>query len=414
MTTAATRPDAFRIDVTRADRLIAETLPAYSTLPVSLSQSHGQVLRQTVIAERDQPPFNRATMDGIALRSAALSSGSRRYRVAGIQGAGQSQLTLPADTSEQSHCCEIMTGAVVPAGCDTVVPVERIEQNDEWVQLEAGYQPEPGQFVHRQGTDHLAGDTLLEPGTLIGAPEMAILTAAGQPTVQIARWPRVAIISTGDELVDVGEPLADCQIRSSNDRAIETCLQLNGCQTTQRCRLPDDPTALEQEIQQLHADNDVLILSGGVSMGKYDYIPAILERLQVRVVFHKILQRPGLPMWFGISAANKPVFALPGNPVSTTVCCVRYVLPALRQALGLDAPFQETVALAESVDFAPDLTWFLPVRLHTGSSGLPEALPRPTNTSGDFVGLRNTHGFVELPQGQDHFPAGFVAKLYRW
>ena len=149
-------------------------------------------------------------------------------------------------------------------------------------------------------------------------------------------------------------------------------------------------------------------------MGKYDYVPGILEELGVELIFHKILQRPGLPMWFGVSRENKPVFALPGNPVSTLVCLIRYVRPAIETAMGLKEHRKEYVPLAEPIQFAPDLCWFLPVVLMQDKQGRTVAEPRPTNTSGDFVGLRGTDGFVELPRGIAKFDAGYNARLYRW
>ncbi len=400
----------FRIDVAEAEQLIGKHMPAYGCATVKLAAATGRILRQSICAERDQPPFDRATMDGIALRSAALHNGLRSFIVKGVQPAGSAALELTDD----EHCVEIMTGAPLPSSADTVVPIERITIQNGRANLESGYTAKPGQFVHRRASDHAQHDCLLQPGVRIGGPEMAILTAAGQPVVQVAEWPAIAIVSTGDELTDVGESIEDFQIRSSNDRAIESCLRMRGCETTARSRLPDEPKALRKQIARLHEHNDILILSGGVSMGKYDYIPAIMEELGIRVVFHKIQQRPGLPMWFGVSGSNKPVFALPGNPVSTIVCCVRYVLPAIEAAMGLARSPIERLQLAESVEFEPDLTWFLPVSLSWTDNGIARALPKPTNTSGDFIGLRHTAGFVELGRGRNHFPAGFAANLYRW
>ncbi|MCP3999491.1 MAG: molybdopterin molybdotransferase MoeA [Gammaproteobacteria bacterium] len=409
-TQAITQPDAFRIDVTQAVTLITESMPKYGSESVALTDATGQILRQKIYAERDQPPFDRATMDGIAISAAGLKNNIRQFLVGGIQGAGQAAQQL----ADNSQCLEIMTGAVLPTGTDTVIPIERIAMASGIATLEDGYQPEPGQFIHCQASDHTQGDTLLEPGTLIHGPEMAILTAAGEPTVEIAKWPRISIISTGDELIDVGESIADFQIRSSNDRAIEAIFHSHNCHQTTRSHLPDDPQALLKHIRKLHDNNDILILSGGVSMGKYDYVPGILQELGVQVIFHKILQRPGLPMWFGVSADNKPVFALPGNPVSTVVCCIRYVIPAISKAMGLPLQEPETVQLAKDVSFEPDLAWFMPVSLDYGTDGITRALPRPTNTSGDFIGLRNTQGFVELPRGTNSFSAGYPAHLYRW
>ena len=399
----------YRIDVAEADKIISSAISGWGTTHVPLAAASGCILQQKIFAERDQPPFDRATMDGIAVSSTALANGIRRFIRAGVQAAGAAEQTLP----DSGHCFEVMTGAVMPAGADTVIPVERISSDDDSAEVSADYDPQGRQFVHRRASDHREGALLLDAGTIIDGPTMAILTAAGEPEVAVARYPSVAVVSTGDELVDVGLPMAPFQIRSSNDRAIETCLRQRGFTHTFRSHLPDDPDALRSEISELHRANDVLILSGGVSMGKYDYVPAILEELGVEVRFHKILQRPGLPMWFGLSTAGKPVFALPGNPVSTLVCCVRYVLPALLKGLGAALP-TERVQLAETVSFAPDLTWFLPVKLEWTPDGQTLARPCPTNTSGDFIGLRGTDGVVELPRGQSEFPQGFAAKLLRW
>jgi molybdopterin molybdotransferase len=177
--------------------------------------------------------------------------------------------------------------------------------------------------------------------------------------------------------------------------------------------LPDDATRLAVEIRKLHQQHDVLILSGGVSMGKYDYVPQILNELGVELVFHKILQRPGLPMWFGVSGTNKPVFALPGNPVSSLVCLVRYVAPAILKAMG-ESTAQPRVQLAETVKFTPDLTCFMPVKLEFDELGQLHAVPKPTNTSGDFVSLAGTDGIVELERARSDFPQNYAAPFYHW
>jgi molybdopterin molybdotransferase len=400
----------YRIDVAAADELIRAHMPAYPAVRLPLADTQGAILREPVRAERDQPPFDRVTMDGIAVRARALANGIRRFRVVGVQGAGEAAVAL----GEDGHCVEIMTGAMLPADADTIIPVERIDPDGADVVLEDGYQPEPGQFVHRRGTDHAADQVMMEPGIVIGAAEMAALTICGQAEIEVSRWPDIAIISTGDELVDVGEPLEPFQIRSSNDRTIAAALDALGCTTARRSRLPDEPDELRRAIGRLHANNDVLILSGGVSMGKYDYVPQIMEELGAELVFHKILQRPGLPMWFGVSATGKPVFALPGNPVSTLVCAVRYVIPAIRAAMGMAPRVQTRLRLAEAVHFEADLTCFMPVKLDYTERGEALAVPKPTNTSGDFVSLAGTDGFVALERGRDEFPAGHPVAFYAW
>lgn len=400
----------FRVDVAKAVSLIEQHMPHYRSERVELENAQGAILRQRVTAERDQPPFDRVTMDGIAIKYSALDSGNRTFLVSGIQAAGAAAMEL----GDPSNCIEIMTGAVLPIGADTVVPVERIRREADRAIVEAEYVPAIGQFIHRRASDHPAGKPLLEPGIVIGAPEMAVLTIAGDATVEVARWPNIAVISTGDELVDQGEPIEPFQIRSSNDRAIQAALEKRGCRTSHRSRLPDDAERLAAEISRLHEQHDVLILSGGVSMGKYDYVPQILDQLGVELVFHKILQRPGLPMWFGISGTDKPVFALPGNPVSSLVCLVRYVAPAIRRSMGESNEKQTRVQISESIEFAPDLTCFMPVELRFNNQGQMHAVPKPTNTSGDFVSLAGTDGIIELRRGQDEFPPGYAAPFFPW
>jgi molybdopterin molybdotransferase len=307
-----------------------------------------------------------------------------------------------------------MTGAVLPENADSIIPVERVTRTANQAQVDDSAEVSPGQFIHPRGSDSKAGSPLLHPGTRLGPPEIAVLASAGYAQVRVAALPLVTVISTGDELVDVEEPIAAYEIRSSNDRAIEASLTRHSVARVARSRLRDDRDKMLEAIRALHDQSDVLILSGGVSMGQYDFVPSVLEELNVDLVFHRIEQRPGRPMWFGLSRDAKPVFALPGNPVSTMVCLRRYVLPALQQALGLEPASAERVTLATDVEFAADLTYFLPVVISWTDAGVGMAEPRPPNTSGDFVTLAGTDGFVQLPRGQDFYPKGTVARLFRW
>jgi molybdopterin molybdotransferase len=397
-------------EVSDAQRLISERVVAFGSRSIRLSDATGFVLQETIDAERDQPPFDRVTMDGIAIAALDWQHGTRAFRVVGTQGAGTAALTL----TEPGQCVEIMTGAVLPNNADSVIPVERIEREGDEVRVEEAIKFSPGQFVHRRGSDRKAGSPLLQPGICLGSPEIAVAASAGRGEVRTAALPRVAVISTGDELVDTDEPLADYQIRSSNDRAIEAALIRHRVANVTRSRLKDDRGTMLEAIRELHDRSDVLVLSGGVSMGRYDLVPGVLEELGVELIFHRIEQRPGRPMWFGVSRDAKPVFALPGNPVSTMVCLYRYVLPALQLGLGLRSRNAERVTLATDVEFTADLTYFLPVVMSWSDDGIGLAEPRPTNTSGDFVSLAGTDGFVELPRGQDLYPTGTVATLHRW
>jgi molybdopterin molybdotransferase len=398
------------LDVAGAEALILERIQPLTTHRVALSEASGRVLRQNVASDRDQPPFDRVTMDGIAIAYRDWTAGQRHFEIVGVQAAGSPPSTL----AKAGQCIEIMTGAVLPRGADTIVPVERITREGNVARVDDSATVVERRFVHGRGSDRPAGEILLGAGSRINAPEIAILASAGLAEVDVAARPRVAVISTGDELVEPGAPTAEHQVRSSNDRAIEAALERHCRGRVTRALLKDQRAQMLDRIRQLHADNDVLILSGGVSMGKFDFVPGVLEELGVELVFHKIEQRPGRPMWFGMSRERKPVFALPGNPVSTLVCVYRYVIPALKRALGETEAPRELVALDEDVRFDADLTYFLPVVLSWSSQAAARAHPRPTNTSGDFVSLANTTGFVELPRGADLYPRNSPVRLFRW
>ena len=176
----------------------------------------------------------------------------------------------------------------------------------------------------------------------------------------------------------------------------------------------DDESQITERLSFHLRTHDVLILSGGVSMGKLDLVPKVLEKLGVNLVFHHVAQRPGKPMWFGVSHSGPAVFALPGNPVSTLVCLSRYVLPALRAAMGQAPVESQRIALTAPVEVKTPLTFYMPVKLKSDDWGRTSAEPKPTNGSGDFTALAGTDGFVELPPGPNTFPKGFVARFYRW
>ena len=376
---------------------------------VPLDRAIGRGLRQPVHAERDQPPFDRVMMDGIALRFADFDGGQRSFAIQSRQHAGDSAHTLQA-----GKCIEIMTGACLPEGADCVVPVERITVSDGAAEIEAGYDAELRQHVHGRGSDHTEGTQLLRPGTRIAPADIAIIASAGLPEVEVSRLPKIRVISTGNELVPAGKPIEAHQIRESNGPAVVAMLSQHGYSDCEHDHLVDDVAILESRIAAHLDEADVLVLSGGVSMGKADFVPQVLKTLGVEVVFHKISQRPGRPMWFGIGPRKQAVFALPGNPVSTLVCCRHYVIPALAGASGASPGNPEFAALAQDVAFRPKLTCFLPTRLVTNAAGTLLALPVQTNTSGDFASLTGTDGYLELALEDTFFETGTTVPLHRW
>jgi molybdopterin molybdotransferase len=394
--------------VSQAEALIAEHMPSFGSERVPLDEAVGRVLRQPVHAEHDHPPFDRVMMDGIAIRwSAAMP---RRLRVAGAQMAGMRRQVLPSG----NDCLEITTGAMLPEGADGVIPIEQLRRDGEDYVLSDDCAPVAGQFIHRRAADCAQGSLLLSPGMRLGPAEMALLAANGVASVDVAVMPSIAIVSTGDELVEVGAPLGEGQIRRSNDSAVRAALRLDGFARVVMEHIVDDEAVTGERIAHLLERHDVLLLSGGVSMGQRDYVPAALVAQGVRKVFHRIAQKPGKPMWFGVGPRGQAVFALPGNPVSALVCATRYARPALLAAQGLLAPAPEWVCLDSDVDVNTQLASFMPARVQSDAQGRLMAYPVPSKTSGDFSSLPRTQGFVQLPPGQGKAPAGSVAAFYRW
>jgi molybdopterin molybdotransferase len=393
-----------------ADVLIGQHLQCLPIESLPLAQAARAVLRENIYAERDQPPFDRVAMDGVALDSQTVSVGTRAFRVQGTQAAGDPPLTLagPGD------CVEVMTGAVLPLGCNSVVPVEELKLAHGQAALAPGARVEAWQHVHRRGSDTRQGALLLSAGVRLRAPEIAIAASAGMARIRVSSQPMLAVISTGNELIEPGEPVLAHQVRRSNAYAIVSALREQGFQRVADDHLQDDRDELRERLRFHLETHDVLVLSGGVSMGRFDLVPGVLEELGVRTIFHKVAQRPGKPLWFGVGPSGAAVFGLPGNPVSTLVCLTRYVLPALNGSLGQQPSLPERVALGAAVTVKPPLTYFLPVRLEQDDWGRTWAMPAPTNGSGDFTALAGTDGFVELPPGPNTYAKGFVTRLYRW
>ena len=398
------------LSTSEARRQGLDAMPRFPSESVAIGASVGRILHQSVLAERDQPPFDRVTMDGIAVAFASIEQGLREFRISGTQHAGDPVQTL----DNADACIEIMTGAVMPRGADTVIPVERIDVDDGSATLENGYRPQRGQFIHRRGSDHTQHTEVLSAGAEIMPVDIAILASCGLQAIDVARAPVIRIISTGNELVAAGRPIEPHQIRLSNGPSIAAMLASQGFTRSGHAHLVDDPEELETRIAEHLNAAEVVILSGGVSMGKADFVPQVLERLGVEPVFHKVSQRPGKPMWFGVGPNGQAVFALPGNPVSSLVCCRQYVLPALFHASGRPERPTTTVMLDEAVEFKPELTCFLPVRVTPDDRGGLHATPVPTNTSGDFTALGGTDGYVELDLETSKFPAGTIVPYHAW
>jgi molybdopterin molybdotransferase len=375
-----------------------------------LERCIGQILRQDVYAERDNPPFDRVCMDGIAVASGAFGRGVRRYALEATQPAGSPALTL----SGADNAIEVMTGAMLPRGADCVIPLEEYDLRDGLVCLKSEATGDAYRNVQQRGSDSQPGVAMLTVGTRLGAPEIAVVASAGLPEVLVSRQPRFMVISTGDELVEPGKPIAEHQVRRSNAYAVVATLRGRGFQHVSNDHILDDEQMLHERLARHLSQHDALILSGGVSKGKFDLVPKVLKSLRVEEVFYQVAQRPGMPMWFGVGPAGQAVFGLPGNPVSTLVCLIRYVVPAMTLAMGAHKATPELIAMASPVKSRRSAAYFLPVAVSYDQRGQPLAEPRSPRGSGDFLALTEADGFVELPPQAEEFPAGYVASLYRW
>ena len=393
-----------------AEKLIGEHLTPFRREDCPLAGAHGRVLLTDLRADRDLPPFDRVTMDGYALRCAALAAGERKFQVQAVQAAGMRPFQLGA---APTACIEIMTGAVLPEGADCIVPYEETTRDGANITV-TGAVPAAGQAIHRRGSDHRAGKVIVPAGTRLTGREIAVAASCGYATLSVSQVPKIAVIATGDELVEVETPVAAHQIRRSNDYALRAALGLAGYPQVERFHLRDVRHEIEHQLWHIVAEFDAVLITGGVSKGKFDFLPSELDQQGVKRIFHGVAQRPGKPFWFGVSGRGTPVFALPGNPVSSYTCLHRYVLPALARASGATRTPPGTVALATPVPFKPKLTYFLPVKLSSGPRAERLATPDPSNTSGDFAGLVGTDGFVELAADQTEFPAGTLAPFWSW
>lgn len=379
------------ISVAKAREVILEQAQDFGAESIPFITATRRVLKEPIVADRDFPPFNRVAMDGIAINYRFFEYGVRDFKIEGIQPAGSEQETM----GNASHCYEVMTGAILPQNTDTVIRYEDVILNNGMASVQVNHIVE-GQNIHKQGKDQQTGDVLIQENTCITPAEIGVLATVGKATVQVAKVPKVMIVATGDELVDVtATPLAH-QIRRSNVYTLVSLL--NALQIpSETAHLRDEKEVLKTTIASYLETYDVLLFSGAVSKGKFDFLPEVLEELGVKKLFHKVAQRPGKPFWFGQTEGCK-VFAFPGNPVSTFVNCMVYFYPWYAKCIGETARQQRAV-LAEDVTFKPQLTYFLQVKIKN-ENGQLMAYPVRGNGSGDLASLVMADGFIELPKSE--------------
>jgi molybdopterin molybdotransferase len=393
------------ISVQEAQKIVLKNSLDFGSEKIPFIKSVGRVLKEDILADRDFPPFNRVSMDGIALDYTSFKNGERAFFIEGIQPAGSPQISL----SNNKNCIEVMTGAVLPANTNVVIRYEDvlIEHGIAKIQIE---EVSYFQNIHEKGKDRKEGDILIQKNKRIAASEIGVLATVGSSKVMVAKQPKVMIISTGDELVGVNETPLDHQIRMSNVYTLVSLLdRLHVSSKTDH--ISDYKPILKKKIKEYLKEFDVLLFSGAVSKGKFDFLPEVFKELGVEKLFHKVSQRPGKPFWFGQMKTCR-LFAFPGNPISTFANCLAYFYPWYFKSLGVNTT-EETAILTENVSFKPNLTYFLQVKL-THKNGHLLATPIKGNGSGDLASLVNSDAFIQLPKDKNEYKKGENYPIIRY
>lgn len=370
------------------------------TIPLELAL--GRVLFSDLKSDTDLPPFDRVMMDGIAIRFADWQNGQRRFPVHGVQQAGETAKVLAPESA-----LEVMTGAICPQGADCIVPYEEIElTNEAFIQSDS---LKMGQHIHTKGSDKKQDDVLVKAGTKLNAVHLMIAASAGNALLVVHSQPRIHVFSTGNELVEIDQSPTHFQIRRSNVYGLKFLLEKEGLLCSDS-HIMDDKDSIAKSLEKTLQENDVILLSGGVSKGKFDFIPEILQELGIEKLFHGVAQKPGKPFWFG-QGRGKLVFAFPGNPVSTMVCATRYLIPWLRVSFG-QKKNTCSARLTKDIDIKGKLPYFIQVRTYQDSQGVTYATASMGAGSGDYANLTEVHGFAKLEAESGNVPAGKTLEIY--
>jgi molybdopterin molybdotransferase len=369
-----------------------------ATAVVSVWEALGLVLAQAVKTDREYPPFDRSTRDGYALRSKEGAPGAQLKCIGEIKAGDTVREALAEGT-----CLQIMTGAAVPPGADAVVMIEHTSREGDVVRFERAAQT--GQNIVPRGSEAAAAWTILTPGMRLGYAELALAAQVGAVHLQCATRPRVAILSTGDEVVLIDETPGEFQIRNSNSASLSAQVRIAGGEPVVLGNAADRSEDLGEKIER-GLKEDALVLSGGVSMGKYDLVESVLKAMGAEFFFDAVAIRPGKPAVFGI-CQGKPVFGLPGNPVSTMVTFELFVSPAIDLLSGAEAralPLVEA-RLGEALTEKPGLAHFLPARVGWGG-GVPEVKALTWQGSGDIAALSKANCFLVVPADREKIEIG--------
>ena len=394
------------LKISEAQRVIFESVAILGSEMVALERSLGRVLSDDILANRDLPPFDVSAMDGFAVRSCDLAAAPVIFKVVEDIRAGD----MPTVTLLAGQCARIMTGAPLPPGADAVIRVEDTQEiSVNTVQIEVSVKS--GHDVRSKGENMQSGDVVLPAGTEITPGVIGVLATVKAAQMQVYRRPRVAILSTGNELEAMNDPVDPNKIPNSNSYALMAQVQALGIEPVLLGIARDDPVELEQYLLR-GLEYDVLLVSGGTSVGVHDYVRPTIEKLGVSMKFWRVAMKPGHPLAFGVmhrtaKASESFVFGLPGNPVSSMVCFEEFVAPALRRMMGNPGLYRRTVTarLAHPVKMRPGRTEFIRVQLSSDEAGYL-ASSTGTQSSGALLSMARADGLLVMPADSTGMAAG--------
>ena len=399
------------ISVAEAIQIVRQQTRALPSERVKLEDALHRVLAEDIIADSDLPPFDRSQMDGYAVRAEETNGAPVRLRIAGESAAGRGW----HQQLREGEAVRIMTGAPVPDGADSVQQVELAHELKDGTVVELLEPAEPGRSIVKRGAEIKAGETVLQSGVTINAEMMAVLAAFGYAEVTVGQRPRVGVLATGTELVGVNEKPGQDQIRDSNNYSIAAYAQLAGA-VVQRLPLARDETSVLKNVIATAAEScDVIVTSGGVSMGVYDVTKAALRGLDAEIFFERVALRPGKPTVFARLPNGTFVFGLPGNPVSVAVTFNLFARTALLAMQGVTEPAlkHETALLARNVKRNIDRESYLPAQLTTNDDGELIAFPLKWGGSSDFVAFALTTALAIVPAGTTPLEANTLIRVVR-
>jgi molybdopterin molybdotransferase len=394
-----------------ADQALAQVLESVGRLGIEripLRAAAGRILAEEIRSNRDIPGFDNSAMDGFAVRAADVSGASertsRRLKVIETVAAG----SMPTVAVSEGEAVRIMTGAPVPQGADSIVPVERTRSSGKVVEILA--EPAQGEFVRPSGEDLRVGELVMAPGKRLTPSDIGMLGSLNHAMVDVWRRPRVSIVSTGDELVDIDQVPSGAQVVNSSAYALAAAVEECGGEAVILKVARDTPEETRARLAE-GAAMDAMLSTGGVSAGDFDHVKAILDELGMRTLFHGVAQKPGRPLKYGL-IGNRPIFGLPGNPVSTMVCFYLYVRPALLKmgghpALGLP---RVTARCGADIKIANNLTEFVRVKLERRGDEF-HAIPAGSQGSNILSGLSRADGLLVGPARENLLKTGFQATV---